>query len=70
MTEIKHGWVIESLDEGGFVDLNQQGDGALEEAEIYPTRKIAREEGKTFTEDRVRKVRIENGIAVEIIPGR
>jgi hypothetical protein len=66
--EKKHGWVLDPSDSDGYVDDLYNNDVLIEEAEVYLTRNIARKQA--IDGDRIRKVRVENGIAMEVIKGR
>jgi hypothetical protein len=73
-----HGWVVSTEPENErfvvapreivpYGELNYVK--GLENAHVFATRALARHEKNCWFE-RVRKVRIENGEAIEIIPGR
>ena len=65
---MKTGWVLQDRDDE-FVTEDFDTSDCISEAEVHATRKCAR--GYKIKSDVVRKVEVdENGIAVEIIPGR
>ncbi len=68
MGEKTHGWVLKEIG-NGFVGKDCRGDNSLKTAMVFFTRKAARESNYNAG-DVVRKVRTENGVAVEVIKGR
>jgi len=66
---MKTGWVLQDRDDE-FVTEDFDTSECISEAEVHATRKLAAN-AMTYLSDVVRKVEVdENGIAVEIIPGR
>jgi hypothetical protein len=75
----KHGWAIEDMEEGGFMDEslgcfpdnNTKGRNPVDRAKVFITRKQAREAGCKLDTDVIRKVELdEDGTPVKVIPGR
>ncbi len=62
------GWVLFDTTVDRYVDKDDLGQATLRVAKIYKTRALARCD--KLRRDRVRKVRLENGKAVEVIKGR
>ena len=68
---MKTGWILQT-EYNEFVDEDLDTTDVIEDAEVFSTRKKAREAVASYNmDDVVRKVEVdENGIAVKIIPGR
>ena len=68
MAKKNHGWVLFYNPDKDYVDERNCSGVELNKAKIFETRKQARI--IKIEDDRVRKVCVEDGVAVEIIPGR